>query len=203
MKNLLASPNSGKYRLNLLRNPHLPSILVKMNTVAKQNQLIQGKDYILVWVEQFLRERNVLDPTRKSEAVGILHYSCSLMNISRQLINSICRTYFHLIVEKMKTHIYRKVLFFDTLQDLASTKPYVILSIPEATSLTSKFEAFGKLTGDNLEIGSTFDIVNAKLDAGILWCSAIYIAMHDGYFPNIVLPLTEYQAAMAALNLGN
>jgi hypothetical protein len=103
----------------------------------------------------------------------------------------------------MKSHIYPKVFFYDTLDDLASTKPYVILSIPEATSLTSKFEALGKLTGDNLGIGSTFDSVNAKLDAGILWCSAIYIAIHDGHFPNIVLPLTEYQAAMAALNLGN
>ena len=107
------------------------------------------------------------------------------------------------MVYELNYHIYSKILFFDTLRDLASSKPYVILSIPEATSLTSKFEALGELTGDNLEIGSTFDSMNAKLDAGILWCSAIYIAIHDGHFPNIVLPLTEYQAAMAALNLGN
>ena len=98
----------------------------------------------------------------------------------------------------MKSHIYAKVFFFDTLQDQAATKPYVILTIPEATSLTSKFAALGESV-----IGSPFDSVNASLDAGISWCSAIYIAMHNGFFPNVVLPLKEYEAAMSALHFGD
>ena len=109
----------------------------------------------------------------------------------------------HLLVEKMKSHIYAKVFFFDTLQDQAATKPYVILTIPEATSLTSKFAALGESVSNKPEIGSPFDSVNASLDAGISWCSAIYIAMHNGFFPNVVLPLKEYEAAMSALHLGD
>ena len=106
-------------------------------------------------------------------------------------------------LKKLNNHIYSKILFFDTLTDLASTKPYVVLTVPETTSLTDKFEALGQLTSANLEIGSKFASVNSDLDAGITWCSALYLALQDGYFPYVVLPLKEYEAAMSALHLGD
>jgi len=104
---------------------------------------------------------------------------------------------------KLNYHIYSKIWFFDTLKDLAATKPYVILSIPEATRLTDKFEALGTSVSANPEIGSTFDHVNSNLDAGIAWCRALYLALENGYFPRVVLPLKEYQAAMSSLHLAN
>jgi hypothetical protein len=106
-------------------------------------------------------------------------------------------------LKKLNYHIYSKILFFDSHTDLAAIKPYVILSIPEATRLTDKFEALGRSVSANPEIGSTFDHVNSNLDAGIAWCRALYLALENGYFPNVVLPLKEYQAAMLALHLGD
>jgi hypothetical protein len=103
----------------------------------------------------------------------------------------------------MNYRICSKIFFFDTLTDLASTKPYVILTIPEAKSLSDKFEALGKFISENPELGSNFDRVNSDLDAGITWCAAIDIALQDGLFPNVVLPLQCYEAAMSALHLGD
>ena len=106
-------------------------------------------------------------------------------------------------MNKLNCHIHSKIFFFDTLKDLASAKAYVVLTVPETTLLTDKFEALGKLKSANLEIGSNFDSVNSDLDAGIAWCSAIYIAIQDDYFPYVVLPLRKYEAAMSALHLGD
>jgi hypothetical protein len=106
-------------------------------------------------------------------------------------------------LKKLNSHIYSKILFFDTLKDLASAKPYVVLTVPETTSLTDKFEALGQLTSANPEIGSKFDSVNSDLGAGIAWCSAICNAIQDDYFPYVVLPLKKYIAAMSALHLGD
>ena len=122
-------------------------------------------------------------------------------NPSYRLVDLIL--FYNYRLETLNYRIYTKIFFFDTLEDLASIKPYVILTIPETTSMTDQFEVLAKSVNDHLEIGSNFDRVNSDLDAGIVWCNAIYNAMQEGFFPNVVLPLAIYEAAMSALHFGD
>jgi hypothetical protein len=55
-----------------------------------------------------------------------------------------------LLVEEIElSHLFQSLLIFYSLKDLASSKPHVILSIPEAIRLTDKFEALGNSISAN------------------------------------------------------
>lgn len=94
-----------------------------------------------------------------------------------------------------------KVFFYDTLKDLASKKPYLILTVAEVTAVTDKFESLVKLINTNPETKSECKKLHANLEAGVGWCIAIDNAMKDQFFPHVVLSAEKYEQSMSLVQL--
>jgi hypothetical protein len=106
-------------------------------------------------------------------------------------------------LKKLNSYIYSEVFFFDTLQDLASSKPYTALTKREVTSFIEQYKALGESICSDPNMRFKFKRSNANLDAGLAWCIAIDRARKNGFYPCVVLPADKYEAAMSVLQLAD
>jgi hypothetical protein len=101
----------------------------------------------------------------------------------------------------MDTNFNSQILFYDTLKDIVSSRPYATVGIEEVTSLMKRFDAWVRTITTHPRLAAAYENTKATyLEIATAWHNAIDNAMADGYFPIVIFPVKKFEAAMSFLN---
>ena len=89
----------------------------------------------------------------------------------------------------MNTHLASQVHFFETLRDTIVSLPYASLGYEEVNSLIDQVERLDK----------DLKAPGLGLEPAYALRKAVRNARSDGYFPIVILPARQYEAALALL----
>jgi hypothetical protein len=94
------------------------------------------------------------------------------------------------------------VYFFETQQDIDVSGPYATISVEELTSMVHRFVSWAAMVATHPEIAESFgevSTIHIKLATDLRM--AVKRSRQEHAYPNVVLPMQKFKAAMKLLTL--